>query len=54
MKYYLSLNVNMRIAFKSCFELACGMSWESAGLFMGMEERIELLVFKLKEYGFKF
>lgn len=47
MKWYRNLSINQKINVKSCFELACGIKFESLGFMFSFSERIEMLYKKL-------
>ena len=52
MDWYKSLTVHQRINAKECFEILCGVKWESLSFMLSMRERIEIMYNKLRLEGF--
>lgn len=51
MKWYKTLDIDTKINMKGCFELLCGVKWESLSFMFSMRERIEIMFNKLKIEG---
>jgi hypothetical protein len=47
MEWYKQLSIDQKINIKSCFDMLCGMSWESAGMLFAVKERINIMYDKL-------
>lgn len=53
MQWYLSLDINLRINAKTCFELLTGIRFEDLSFMFSFKERLGIMYNKLKLEGFQ-
>ena len=53
MQWYLSLDINLRINAKTCFELLTGIRFGDLPFMFSFKERLEIMYNELKLEGFQ-
>lgn len=53
MEWYKTLDINMKIEAKTCFELLTGTKFEDLAFLFSLSERMDILYEKLKIEGFE-